>query len=63
MNGPTPTAGLTALGFSRGQIQRARNYARSARISVPELVRQCVEENALQVAITARWDEAEKKGR
>lgn len=45
------TAALKALGFSRGEIQRVRNYAKGAGISVPEMVRCCVEEMAWQVAL------------
>ena len=54
MSIPTTTAALTVLGFSRGAIQRARNYARYARMSVPAIVRECVEETAWQVAVYSR---------
>ena len=51
---PTTTAALTAIGFSRGAIQRARNYARAAHLSVPALVRECVEDGAWEIALHAR---------
>lgn len=49
----TTTAALRILGFSRGEVQRVRNYAKQAGKSVPEMVRYCVEELAYQVALNA----------
>jgi len=51
----TVTSSLRALGFTRGEIQSLRNWARSKRtdqgraVDVPRLVRYCCQEMAYQV--------------